>query len=154
MPEMPLTPSLSFRKLAPEETELALSLAASVNADDPYSESFGVSDPMPVPGGDAWGLWIGGGLSGAAWLSAAPGGPAEVTALALARSWLRLELAAWMLGELVGAAAAAGCSEVTLTVRKGGSALAGVLLDAGFSGPDVSDGGAPLGKWSRKCLPI
>lgn len=146
------TPSMQFRKLEPDEIELAVNLAGSVDSEDPEAESFGGEHFAAPLSGEGWGLWMAGVLSGVALLAIPPGGGiGEVKSLILLRGWRRLGLAEWMLEELSSAAARAGCNGINVQVKSGGTVLGSILDNAGFIGPSAAEPDYPIGRWSKLC---
>lgn len=148
---MPAANDLVFRRLnGGDEEELALALAESVLVGAPAGETFGLIDGKPPPGsGEAWGLFIRGGLAGAAWLATPPSGPALASALVLPRGRWGKGLAAFMLERLADAAAERG-RDLAVSLLTGDAALGEALTSAGFSGPDPESGTFPLGGWLRR----
>ncbi len=145
-------PAMAFRRLAPEELELAVNLVQADNADDSESESFGHERITTPPPETAWGLFIKGSLAGSAWIALkSASGEAEVTALILLRGWRKLGLAAFMLQELAKEAHQLGAARLVVSLNRGGAAIGAALTDAGFKGPDILSEGYPLGIWSKPC---
>lgn len=146
---MDTVPRMQFRRLEDEETELALEIARSLvgNADE-SNESFGLESINALPGCDAWGLFMKGELSGAAWARVA-GTTVTVVALALPRTWRRMGLPEWMLDQIAQNARTAGANTISLTVQSGTLHLGEVLTDAGFAIPMGDPEKFPAGAWSR-----
>ncbi|MDR3211105.1 MAG: hypothetical protein LBU79_04225 [Planctomycetota bacterium] len=149
---MPQEAPLTFQKLPPGDLELVLSLAGAENPEDAASESFGLGRITSLSTDSCRGLYLVGALSGAAWLEvSAAQATAHVPALLLARGWRRHGLAAWMLGELAGEAARLGCQQIEIELEGGGEALARLLDEAGFKGPNSTETDFPRGLWRRAC---
>lgn len=150
---MAATPGLVFRPLAAEELPLALSLAASMTGlDDPKREAWGVGPQgASDAAGEAWGIFEGDILAGAAWLSRLEDGALEVGTFALPRRRWGMGLLLWTLDNIVRNEAQKAL-ELRIHVDGGGPSLGELLEDAGFSGPDVEDEGYPKGDWVLNLL--
>lgn len=150
---MAATPGLVFRPLGAGETPLAMSLAAStLGLHDPRCEAWGVGPQgAPNAAGEAWGIFEGDILAGAAWLRRLEDGALELSAFALPRRRWGMGLLLWMMDNIVRNEAQKAL-ELRIHLDCGGPSLGELLEDAGFSGPDIEDEGYPSGDWVLNLL--
>jgi hypothetical protein len=146
---------MQFRRLKDDEKALALEIAHSlVGNTDESNESFGLESVNSLVDCDGWGLFVKGEMSGAAWQGNADGPVATVLALALPRTWWRMGLPEWMLGEIAQSARAAGATTMRLAIRNGTLHLGEVLDEAGFVPQTASSENFPAGVWSRPIVVV
>ncbi|MDR1535805.1 MAG: hypothetical protein LBU64_12050 [Planctomycetota bacterium] len=138
-------PVLECRKLSGSDLELLDGLISVARNGE---ESFGLESDQALPElGEPWGGFIRGGLSAAAWLKCPPGnGPAEISALLVARNWLHTGISSFLLNRMLGEIGPGG---VRIRLAGGKRGLGEVLEAAGFLGPDPEDRDYPRGEWNR-----
>lgn len=142
---------LVFRPLKDEEMGLVDGLVANVVIDDEKSECWGVTPGvMPANAGEAWGMFLQGGLTGAAWFRDSKTGVVEITALVLPRRRWRMGLMVWMAGEIAKEARARGAGELLVRLTQCSAGLAEEMEFALFTGPDPTEEGYPNGEWRRQ----
>ena len=147
-----MQPHMEFRLLDGEGLELAAALAASqAGVEDPGLEGWGLGISGGVPlNGEAFGLFLQGGLAGVLWLVAHPQGIAEVVALVLSRKRWGMGFLDMMLSGAAAEMGKRGLKGLFLTLPGGAESLGEKLEDAGFRGPSLADPGYPKGRWIKK----
>jgi len=142
---------LIFRPLKDGEMGLVDGLVANAVVDDEKSECWGVAPGvMPVNAGESWGMFLQGGLTGAAWFRGPQSGVVEITALVLPRRRWRMGLMIWMAGEIAKEAKGRGATELLVRLKQCGPSLAEEMEFALFTGPDPTADGYPSGEWRRQ----
>lgn len=140
-------PNFCVKRLEKEDLELAVALAASMcDLEHPRCEAWGIAPGRPPENAEAaWGLFIQGGLAGAAWTFTKQGATV-VSAMVLPRGRWGMGLVGFMLDRI---AEETGARELHIRLASGGHALGESLEDAGFAGPDILDENYPVGEWKR-----
>lgn len=148
---MPAADDLVFRPLNDDELPLVDGLVAGAGVGDEESECWGVTPGVvPVGAGEAWGMFLQGGLTGALWFRVMQNGVAEISALVLPKKRWNMGLMGWMAGEIAKEAHKRGAAELLVRLASCGPRLAEEMEFAQFAGPDPAGEKYPAGEWRRK----
>lgn len=141
---------LELRRLEDGEMPLALSLAASIDAqDDPKCEAWGVAAAgSPPPGSEGWGIFEQDSLAGVAWLRRPEAGVVEIAAMVLPRRRWGTGLVLWVMGELEFVEEGA-LREIRFTLENGGPSVGEQFEDMGFSRSSAEEESYPRGAWQK-----